>query len=112
VRLKVWRWVQLENLPGLELHRLDLTDAGALERLFEKHARARRAAPFDAVINLAARAGVRYSVEKSTGLCRVERGRGAERAGDVPQVRREENSSWPRPPASMAANTPLLIARR
>jgi len=65
VRLKVWRWVQLENLPGLELHRLDLTDAGALERLFEKHARTEpgRAAPFDAVINLAARAGVRASVE-------------------------------------------------
>jgi len=63
VRLKVWRWVQLENLPGLELHRLDLTDTGALERLFEKHARAENAAPFDAVINLAARAGVRPSVE-------------------------------------------------
>jgi len=63
VRLKVWRWVQLENLPGLELHRLDLTDTGALQRLFEKHARARRAAPFDAVVNLAARAGVRASVE-------------------------------------------------
>lgn len=63
VRLKVWRWVQLENLHGLELHRLDLTDAGALERLFEKHARSERATPFDAVVNLAARAGVRPSVE-------------------------------------------------
>jgi nucleoside-diphosphate-sugar epimerase len=63
VRLKVWRWVQLENTPGIELHRLDLSDAGALERLFEKHARAGRTPPFDAVINLAARAGVRYSVE-------------------------------------------------
>ncbi len=65
VRLKVWRWVQLENLPGLELHRLDLTDTSALERLFEKHARTvpEGAAPFDAVINLAARAGVRPSVE-------------------------------------------------
>jgi UDP-glucuronate 4-epimerase len=63
VRLKVWRWVQLENLTGLELHRLDLTDTPALERLFEKHARTRRAAPFDAVVNLAARAGVRPSVE-------------------------------------------------
>jgi nucleoside-diphosphate-sugar epimerase len=63
VRLKVWRWVQLENMSGLELHRLDLTDAGALERLFERHARAGRKPPFDAVINLAARAGVRYSVE-------------------------------------------------
>lgn len=64
VRLKVWRWVQLENLSGLELHRLDLTDVGALERLFEKHARAeQKRPPFDAVINLAARAGVRASVE-------------------------------------------------
>jgi UDP-glucuronate 4-epimerase len=65
VRLKVWRWVQLENLPGLELHRLDLLDTSALERLFEKHARTNpgRAAPFDAVINLAARAGVRPSVQ-------------------------------------------------
>ncbi len=65
VRLKLWRWAQLENLPGLELHRLDLADAGALERLFEKHARAepKRTAPFDAVVNLAARAGVRPSVE-------------------------------------------------
>jgi nucleoside-diphosphate-sugar epimerase len=63
VRLKAWRWARLENLPGLELHRLDLTDAVALERLFEKHARAGRGAPFDAVVNLAARAGVRPSVE-------------------------------------------------
>jgi len=65
VRLKVWRWVQLENMPGVELHRLDLTDVGALERLFEKHARAEagRSTPFDAVVNLAARAGVRPSVE-------------------------------------------------
>jgi UDP-glucuronate 4-epimerase len=63
VQLKMWRWVQLENLTGLELHRLDLTDTHALERLFEKHARSERTAPFDAVINLAARAGVRPSVE-------------------------------------------------
>jgi UDP-glucuronate 4-epimerase len=63
VRLKVWRWVQLENRQGLELHRLDLTDAGALERLFERHARLEQGAPFDAVVNLAARAGVRASVE-------------------------------------------------
>ena len=64
VRLKVWRWVQLENRQGLELHRLDLTDAGALERLFERHARMKQGAPpFDAVVNLAARAGVRASVD-------------------------------------------------
>jgi len=63
VRLKVWRWVHLENLPGMELHRLDLLDTNAMERLFEKYARARDGKPFDAVINLAARAGVRPSVE-------------------------------------------------
>jgi nucleoside-diphosphate-sugar epimerase len=63
VRLKVWRWVHLENLPGMELHRLDLLDTNAMERLFEKYARSRDGVPFDAVINLAARAGVRPSVE-------------------------------------------------
>ena len=63
VRLKDWRWAQLEALKGIELHRLDLTDSAALTRLFEKHAKATSAAPFDAVVNLAARAGVRASVE-------------------------------------------------
>jgi UDP-glucuronate 4-epimerase len=64
LRLKMWRWVQLENLEGMELHRLDLNDIGrSLERLFEKHARMTQGAPFDAVVNLAARAGVRPSVE-------------------------------------------------
>lgn len=63
VRLKNWRWEQLEKLDGVELHQLDLTDTAALQRLFEKHARTEHASPFDAVINLAARAGVRASVE-------------------------------------------------
>jgi nucleoside-diphosphate-sugar epimerase len=61
-RLKDWRWAQLEKLGGLELHRLDLIDKKRLGDLFERHARS-GAAPFDAVVNLAARAGVRYSVE-------------------------------------------------
>jgi nucleoside-diphosphate-sugar epimerase len=63
VRLKVWRWVNLENMPGMELHRLDILDTDALARVFEKHARSNQGVPFDAVINLAARAGVRASVE-------------------------------------------------
>jgi nucleoside-diphosphate-sugar epimerase len=63
VQLKMWRWVHLENLPGLELHRLDISAADGLERLFERHARASKGPPFDAVVNLAARAGVRASVE-------------------------------------------------
>ncbi len=65
-RLKDWRWAELEKIDSIELHRLDLTDAGALKRLFEKHARTANATPFDAVINLAARAGVRASVENPT----------------------------------------------
>jgi nucleoside-diphosphate-sugar epimerase len=64
VRLKDWRWAELEKLPGLELHRLDLGDRAGLRRLFETHAaRHGGGAPFDAVANLAARAGVRASVE-------------------------------------------------
>jgi nucleoside-diphosphate-sugar epimerase len=61
-RLKDWRWAQLEKTGGVELHRLDLTDSAALKKLFQKHAAA-PTAPFDAVVNLAARAGVRASVE-------------------------------------------------
>jgi UDP-glucuronate 4-epimerase len=64
VRLKNWRWAQLEKTGGTGLHRLDLTDVDGLKKLFEKNARSRPgAAAFDAVINLAARAGVRASVE-------------------------------------------------
>jgi UDP-glucuronate 4-epimerase len=64
VRLKDWRWAQLEKLAGLELHRIDLTDRAGLAALFSRHAALRAAAPpFDAVANLAARAGVRASVE-------------------------------------------------
>ena len=63
IRLKDWRWAELERIETLDLHRLDLTNTDALKRLFERHARLQHGAPFDAVINLAARAGVRASVE-------------------------------------------------
>lgn len=64
VRLKDWRWAQLQPLAGLELHRLDLSDKAGLAKLFSAHAAKRPGAPpFDAVANLAARAGVRASVE-------------------------------------------------
>src|SRR4051812_8738405 len=52
VRLKEWRAAQL----GCEMVRLDIEDGAALDRLFAGR-------KFDAVINLAARAGVRYSME-------------------------------------------------
>jgi len=55
VRLKEWRLAQLEGRPGFEFRRLDIRERGALDGLFE--------GGFDAVINLAARAGVRQSVQ-------------------------------------------------
>jgi nucleoside-diphosphate-sugar epimerase len=66
VRLKDWRWAQLEKLSGVQLHRLELGDVAGLTGLFENHAGADNRPglpPFDAVANLAARAGVRASVE-------------------------------------------------
>lgn len=66
-RLKNWRWAQLEKVKSLELSRLDLCDMVGLKALFEKHAAARPGKPpFDAVVNLAARAGVRASVANPT----------------------------------------------
>jgi UDP-glucuronate 4-epimerase len=54
VRLKQWRLAQLEGKPGFEFNKLDICDRDGLRRLFD--------VPLDAVINLAARAGVRQSV--------------------------------------------------
>jgi len=61
-RLKDWRWAQLEKMGGIELCRIDLNNSAGLTKLLQKHTTG-RTAPFDAVINLAARAGVRASVE-------------------------------------------------
>ncbi len=63
-RLKEWRWTQLEKESAVELNRLDLLDVPGLTALFEKHDGTRAGRPgFDAVMNLAARAGVRPSVQ-------------------------------------------------
>ncbi|MCA9105035.1 MAG: GDP-mannose 4,6-dehydratase, partial [Planctomycetales bacterium] len=52
VRLKQHR---AERLGDVEFHQIDIEDSQALRPLFERHR-------FDAVLNLAARAGVRYSM--------------------------------------------------
>lgn len=57
VRLKEWRLKDLMNQQGFSFHKVDIRDRDALDDLFAKDT------PFDAVINLAARAGVRQSVE-------------------------------------------------
>jgi len=56
-RLKHWRLEQLEGRDGFEFARLDLSDRPGLAKVF------RERGPFDGVVNLAARAGVRQSVE-------------------------------------------------
>lgn len=57
IRLKQWRLDQIKDRANFSYHQFDICDRGALTELFRTHA------PFDAVINLAARAGVRQSVE-------------------------------------------------
>ena len=60
VRLKNWRLEQLKAHPNAENFSfacLDIEDRANLSDLFKTHG------PFDAVLNLAARAGVRYSME-------------------------------------------------
>jgi nucleoside-diphosphate-sugar epimerase len=60
VRLKEWRLQQLENHPNaqnFDFEELDIENQESLKILFKN------LGPFDAVLNLAARAGVRYSME-------------------------------------------------
>lgn len=59
VRLKEWRLTRLRSAPGFQFQRLDITDRAGLAQLAPRLADAGCAA----LINLAARAGVRYSVE-------------------------------------------------
>ncbi|MCC6146737.1 MAG: GDP-mannose 4,6-dehydratase [Anaerolineaceae bacterium] len=57
VRLKDWRLKRLQAQPGFTFYRQDIADFAGLENVFKKNA------AFDGIINLAARAGVRASVE-------------------------------------------------
>jgi len=56
VKLKEDRLAQLEGRPGFTFVRLDLADRAGMGRLFAAN-------HFDAVVNLAAQAGVRYSLK-------------------------------------------------
>ncbi len=62
VSLKYWRLARLGERPGFSFDRLDICDRSALQRLFGRRSGA-SARPFDAVVHLAARAGVRQSVQ-------------------------------------------------
>lgn len=56
VRIKQHRLDQLAGHDGFKFEKIDIEDYDALETLFSRH-------KFDAILNLAARAGVRYSLE-------------------------------------------------
>jgi nucleoside-diphosphate-sugar epimerase len=56
VRLKEWRLLQLQPAPRFIFHRISITDRQALAPLFQEYS-------VDGIINLAARAGVRASLE-------------------------------------------------
>ena len=58
VRLKHWRLERLQNRHGFEFHQLDISHYADLKALWES----KGLAPFDVVINLAARAGVCQSI--------------------------------------------------
>jgi nucleoside-diphosphate-sugar epimerase len=60
-RLKEWRLQQLCHRSHFTFHRLDIADRDQVATLVPGHHTPEQP-PFDAVINLAARAGVRYSV--------------------------------------------------
>ena len=55
VRLKEWRVKQLQNFENFKFFKLDIENFEALKVLFDIYR-------FDAILNLAARAGVRYSL--------------------------------------------------
>jgi UDP-glucuronate 4-epimerase len=56
VRLKEWRLGRLERHPGFVFHKIDIANQEALNGMVEE------SESFDAVINMAARAGVRQSL--------------------------------------------------
>jgi UDP-glucuronate 4-epimerase len=56
VKMKQYRLKELKALPNFMFYKCDIEDAAGLKRVFKQH-------KFSAVMNLAARAGVRYSME-------------------------------------------------
>ncbi len=59
VRLKQWRLAQLQGRPGFAFHRVDVSERDAVRSFGQS---SRKSGRVDAVVNLAARAGVRRSV--------------------------------------------------
>ena len=80
VSLKRYRWDKLQPLDHVQCQELDITDVPALEALFEAHS-------FDAVVNMAAMAGVRFSIENPAKYFRVNAQGFRRPLGDHAEVR-------------------------
>lgn len=64
IRLKHYRWEQLAGFENIKRVELDICDEPKLDALFSEHA-------FEAVVNMAAMAGVRFSIENPKKYFRV-----------------------------------------
>ncbi len=73
IKLKDYRLARLKALPGFTFHKTDVTRPDSLRPLFAENT-AGDAAPFDAVFNLAARAGVRQSIAEPWGYFETNTG--------------------------------------
>lgn len=63
VRLKQWRLKNLVDHPRFTYHQMDICDRSGMAKIFDMGPPTGGGTAFDAVLNLAARAGVRQSVE-------------------------------------------------
>lgn len=63
VRMKEYRLERLKTHPNFSFQRMDISDRGMIEKLRSDLEKSSDGVPFDAIFNLAARAGVRQSVE-------------------------------------------------
>jgi UDP-glucuronate 4-epimerase len=63
VRMKTYRLKRLNHRDSFQFTKLDISHKDGLEALYRQSAMGKKSPPFDAVINLAARAGVRQSLE-------------------------------------------------
>ena len=102
VRMKEYRLRKLQALPGFTFQKLDISDRAAVEKL----------PAFEAVINLAARAGVRASVENPWVFLTKPMSPGRSTCLTFAARKGSENSSWLPPPASMAQMRPFQRRNR
>jgi nucleoside-diphosphate-sugar epimerase len=100
VRLKEWRLARLLPRPGFEFAKQDIAERTACHGLFQ------RDVAYDGVINLAARAGVRQSVENPWVYNQ------ANSDGTLNLLEESTSSCWHPRPACTAAITRSHTARR